>query len=73
MPKKNISAIPTGAYWNILYSPNKTTNRQYQTTIAYICPSNLTLPSVISSNFSLDFPIANGFVYNVTAYCQVDG
>jgi hypothetical protein len=30
------------------------------------------LPNLISSNFSLDYSLASGFVYNVTAYCEVD-
>ena len=58
---------------NIIYSPNTTTNKQYQTTISYVCPSNLTLPNIISTNFSLDYSLSNGFIYNVTAYCEVDG
>ncbi len=66
-------AAPAGSFENILFSLNKTTNQLYQTTIAYMCPANMTLPSLISSNFSLDYSIAKGFVYNVTAYCQVDG
>ena len=59
--------------FNVIYSPNKATNMQYQTTIAYMCPANQSLPSLISSNFSLDYPLSKGFVYNVTAYCEVDG
>jgi len=64
---------PSDTIYNVIYNPNKATSMQYQTTIAYMCPSNMSLPSLISSNFSLDYPVSKGFVYNVTAYCEVDG
>lgn len=65
--------MPSGAYNEVLYSPNTTTNRQYQTTIVYYCPSNLTLPSIIKSNFSFAYTESFGFVANVTAICRVNG
>jgi hypothetical protein len=34
---------PTGSRVSVLYSPNPSTNKQYQTTIAYICPLNQVL------------------------------
>ena len=64
---------PTDTIFNVMYSPNKTTNQQYQTTIAYMCPSNQSVPWLIKSNFSLDYSVSQGFIYNVTAYCEVDG
>jgi hypothetical protein len=62
-----------GARLQVVYSQNKTTNQQYQTTFVYYCPANSSLPSLISSNYSFDFGLANGFVYNLTAFCEIDG
>ncbi len=44
----------------------------FQTTITYICPANTSLPTAISSNFSFDYSLSAGFIYNVTAYCEID-
>jgi hypothetical protein len=65
--------VPSGALQEILYSPNQTTNRQYQTTVVYHCPINQTLPTIIKTNFSLDYTKSFGMVNNVTAICRVDG
>ena len=63
---------PTGATKKIVYSPNPVTNQQYQTTINFTCPANLTLPTIISSNFSFNYNVASGFIYNVSAFCDID-
>jgi hypothetical protein len=57
----------------IVFSQNKTTNQQYQTTIVYYCPANNTLPSLISSNYSFSYSPSSQFFYNVTAFCEIDG
>ena len=56
----------------VQFSQNKTTNQQYQTTVFYSCPANASLPNLISSNFSFDFQLSAGFVYNLTAFCEID-
>ena len=56
----------------VQFSQNKTTNQQYQTTVFYSCPANASLPGLISSNFSFDFKLSAGFVYNLTAFCEID-
>ena len=48
------------------------TSKQYTTTILYYCPSNLTLPTIISSNFSFDYTKSLGIIKNVTAVCEID-
>ena len=63
---------PNGSLTKIIFSSNTTTNQQYQTTINFTCPANLTLPTIISSNFSFDYNVANGNIYNVTAFCEID-
>jgi hypothetical protein len=65
-------ANSNGSLQKIIYSPNTTTNRQYQTTITFLCPANQTLPQILSSNFSFDYNVANGMIYNVTAFCEID-
>ena len=66
------SPDPSGAAKNIVYSPNPVTNQQYQTTINFTCPANLTLPTIISSNFSFNYNVASGMIYNVSAFCDID-
>jgi len=56
-----------------IYNPNNVTNKQYQTSVTYRCPENSSLPFILASNFTFDFKnLTNGFIYNLTATCQVD-
>ncbi len=65
-------AAPANSFRQIIFSPNSTTNQRYQTTVVYYCPKNQTLPQILSSNFSFDYSVAT-FIYNVTAFCEIDG
>ena len=65
--------LPNLATQKLLYNPNVTTSRQYQTTVLYSCPANSTLPEMLSSNFSFDYSLSAGFIQNVTAVCDLDG
>lgn len=57
-----------------IYNPNTVTNKQYQTTVTYRCPTNSSLPTILASNFTFNFKnLTNGFIYNLTATCQADG
>ncbi len=68
-PPKN----PDGARMEIVFSQNKTTNQQYQTTVVYYCPANYSLPNLISSNYSFTYSPTTQFFNNVTAFCEIDG
>ena len=65
--------IPTETYWSIEYSPNPTTNRQFETEIVYHCPANSSLPELIKDEFSFDYPESGGIIQNVTVHCTIDG
>jgi len=52
--------------------PNRFNLKQYLTSILYTCPSNTSLPLLLSSNFSFDYPKSAGIVNNVTASCDLD-
>ncbi len=64
--------VPKDSKMSIIYKPNPTNTQQYQTTVVYYCPSNLTLPQLISSNFSFDYSLSAGNVNNVTVVCDID-
>jgi predicted nucleotide-binding protein (sugar kinase/HSP70/actin superfamily) len=65
--------LPNLAKKEFIFNPNVTTSRQYQTTVVYSCPANTTLPEMIASAFSFDYSLSAGFIYNVTAVCDLDG
>ena len=66
-------ALPANARLEIVYSPNNKTNMQYQTEIVYYCPGNGSLHPILRSNFSFDYSLSFGNVYNVTVSCEDDG
>ena len=65
--------IPNESYWEILYSPNPTTNRQFETEIVYHCPANDSLPELIKDEYTFAYAESNGIIRNITAICQIDG
>ena len=46
--------------------------RQYETTVHYSCPSNTSIPAMLTSNFSFDYAVDAGSIYTVQAYCEID-
>lgn len=65
-------AIPSNSTFAVTKTPNKSNLKQYSTSALYTCPSNASLPTLISSNFTFDYPKTAGLIYNVTAYCDLD-
>jgi hypothetical protein len=63
---------PNGSKLEMIVSPDQS-NRQFQTKLLFRCPDNATLPESLKSNFSFDYKLAFGFVYNVSVSCDVDG
>ena len=63
---------PNGSKLEIIFSP-EITNRQYETHLLFRCPENGTLPDILKSNFSFDYNLQFGFVYNISAFCDIDG
>ena len=63
---------PANTIKKVIYSANTTTNQQYQTNITYFCPANVSLPSLISSNFSFNYSPQSLRIYNVSSFCEID-
>ena len=71
---KLLTVQPVAASMEYIYNPNSVTNRQYQTSVLYRCPTNSSFPTILASNFTFNFKnLTNGFVYNLTAVCHADG
>ncbi len=71
--KKRPPKVPDQAFYEVIYSPNTTTHRQYETKWTYYCPKNTSLPDLIKDEFTFGYSVEAGIIQEVNATCELDG